>query len=593
MGSDERPVVEAFLLVDAPSQRLSYWTKALAALDSPQAPPLANVIALYDAHADQAVLSLRYHASPRDPAPLAFVGDIAMVAEVGLIQFGELSSRERQRFSTERLGRCSIAIDHKHQVVEALQELVRRLRFQRAASPTPRSTTSEPVPAVFAKGTRDELAALSPPASAPTPRGRSATAAPPGDPWKSHPPDSSQSRDPAAPEGPQQFVDSTRIIVDDELRYRVPPPLPRAVRRTADAASSPRQEAPRASSSPENAAGHGAPNRGLRRTTDLPPVGQVDVRTTILARYLRSGKWLPTRVASLSLKGATLMTGALPRVDDTVDVALSFAGHRALVRGNVDRATAQDAAVCGASTFGVQFDLDAASRRQLTTLLTAARDAHVTIKPPPARSTRRFVVEWSMCVGTSRGIIKADAFDVSLGGMFVRPAVALELGATCSISIVLDDGDTVVTGRAKVVRQLDEHSAAACGLSPGFGLSIVEMTDIHRRQWDAFIARIERRAGKRVLVGAPPARLAKLQAILSAAGYAVMGSGDPGSLVELANADARPVDAALIDSRWLVDGGLGSWVENVLSARQVPCVRAAGDARGARMSVDELLAIAD
>jgi len=342
------------------------------------------------------------------------------------------------------------------------------------------------------------------------------------------------------------------------VRYCVPPPLPRAARHTANS----------------------------------PPATESDVQTTISAHCLRSGKWLPSRVASLSLKGASLMTSALPRRDDWVDVALSYAGHHAVVRGKVDNvASSQGAAATGSSTFGVHFDLDTSSRRQLTALLTAARAAHVTIKPTPPRTFRRFIVEWPMCVGTTRGIIKAEAFDVSLRGMFVRPIVALEVGTTCTFSMVLDDGGPVVTGRARVVRQLNEQSATACGVCPGFGLSITEMTDISRQRWDSFIGRIERRAGKRVLVGAPPTRLAKLQAILSAAGYAVIGSDDPGSLVQMANADSRPADAALLDSRWLVVGGLGSWVEHALSSRNVPCIRAQGDARGARTSVDELLRV--
>ena len=44
--------------------------------------------------------------------------------------------------------------------------------------------------------------------------------------------------------------------------------------------------------------------------------------TMIYARYLRGGRWVPVRVGALSLKGAALLTGALPRLDDRVDVAL-------------------------------------------------------------------------------------------------------------------------------------------------------------------------------------------------------------------------------------------------------------------------------
>src|SRR5205814_256149 len=100
----------------------------------------------------------------------------------------------------------------------------------------------------------------------------------------------------------------------------------------------------------------------------------------IHARYLRSGKWVPVRIAALSLRGAALMSGALPRTGDHVDIALAFAEHRALVRGPVQKvSTKEETALTGTATFSVLFDLDDSGRRQLTQLLTAARTAHVTI----------------------------------------------------------------------------------------------------------------------------------------------------------------------------------------------------------------------
>jgi len=287
------------------------------------------------------------------------------------------------------------------------------------------------------------------------------------------------------------------------------------------------------------------------------------------------------------------MTGALPRLHDHVDVALSYGGHRALVRGAVGKvSTMTEAAQTGASTFSVAFELDQASRRQLTALLTAARAANVTIKPPPPRATRRFVVEWPVCLGTMRGAMKADALDISTTGMFVRPVVALPLDTVLNFSVVLDDGHGPVAGRAKVVRHLTAEEAAACGLSSGFGLSVVDMGTGDEQRWRQFISRIERRAEKRVLVGATPQRLDELQAVLSGAGYAVMGGTDPGTLVQLASSDARPVDAALIDESWLDNGASTSWVESLFSARNVPCATLRGDTRRARAQLDELLAIA-
>ena len=117
------------------------------------------------------------------------------------------------------------------------------------------------------------------------------------------------------------------------------------------------------------------------------------------------------------------------------------------------------------------------------------------------------------------------------------------------------------------------------------------MSDADRERWVAFVHRVERRADKRVLIGAAPARLAELQSALAAAGYAVTGGTDPGALVQLASSDARPVDAALIDANWLTPGAGASWVESLFSARNVPCLTMQGDSRRARPAIDKLLAV--
>ena len=313
---------------------------------------------------------------------------------------------------------------------------------------------------------------------------------------------------------------------------------------------------------------------------------------TIYARYLRGGRWVPIRIGALSLRGATLMAGALPRSEDRVDVALTYAGHRAIVRGTVTKvSTRQEAATSGAATFVVAFELDDAARRQLTVLLTTARAANVTIKPPAPRSTRRYPVEWPICLGTVRGAVRAEALDVSSDGMFVKPLHALSIDAILTFSVVLDDGLSPVSGRTRVVRHLSDGEAQAAGLVAGYGLSILEMAEPDRARWSAFLARIEKRASKRVLIGASAVRLAELQGGLVAAGYAVTGSTDPGAIAQLAGGDARPVDAALVDAAWVSDGQAASWIEALFSARNVPCVTIHGDARRARIAIDRLLSV--
>jgi hypothetical protein len=324
----------------------------------------------------------------------------------------------------------------------------------------------------------------------------------------------------------------------------------------------------------------------------LPARSLASESGVIQGRYLRSGRWVPIRIGSLSLKGAALMAGALPRIDDRVEVALAFDKHRALVRGAVAKvSTMEEAATTGATTFSVTFELDDESRRELTALLTAARAARVTIKPPPARSTRRYPVEWPVCFGTMRGAVRAEALDVSVDGMFVRPLHALSLDANLTFTVVLDDGEPPMSGRARVVRSVSDSEAKPKGLTPGYGLVILEMSDTDRERWCAFLARVEKRASKRVLVGAAPARLTELQAELVAAGYAVTGGSDRDIIAQLASAEARPVDAALIDAAWLVGGNAPSWVDSLFASRNVPYVAMHGDARRARIAIDRLLAV--
>lgn len=312
----------------------------------------------------------------------------------------------------------------------------------------------------------------------------------------------------------------------------------------------------------------------------------------IYARYFRSGRWVPLRIGALSLRGAALMTGALPRVDDAVQIALAYADHRAIVRGTVHKvSTQEEAARRGAAGFSVAFELDESSRGQLTALLQAARAANVTIKPPPPRGGRRFPVQWPVCIGMSSGPVRVEALDVSREGMFVRQVPGLVRDQAVGFSVALDDGGGPVCGNARVVRFLDEAAARSSGLAPGHGLRIAEMPGADRARWEAFIARIERRAELRVLIGATTSRMRELQGRLAAAGYAVAVATDPGALVQLASGHERAVDACLIDAGWSPPGSTTTWSEALFPTRAVPCIAMHGDVRRAREAIDQVLSI--
>lgn len=563
------PLVEAFLIVDQPRQRLGHWSHALSPLDDQAAPPLANVRAFWDPTTDQALINLAYDPFALGTDRLHYVVEIALLAELGMIQPAELSRGDRKRFLEERLARCALRVDNQRNVVGALVELVRMIRELKspAGRIVPRGDTADPIILVKAKGTRDNLPQSTLPMPPPL-RARVEASPPPTRVVTGHVV-RNQHRAPTVqmtPEEIERHASETAADIAPGESLRMP-----TARMDADVATD-------------------------RMPTTPPPIpsreapAQPQPSNVIYARYLRSGRWVPIRVGALSLKGASMMAGALPRINDHVDVALSFAGHRALVRGSVGKVSSmEEALVSGASSFNVNFQLDDASRRQLTALLTAARAAKITIKPAPPRTARRFPVDWAFGLQTNKGIVKSEALDVSRDGMFVHPQHALSLGSIVTFSTVLDDGGAPVAGRARVVRHITESDARSCGLAAGYGLYISEMGDDDRTRWIAFVGRIERRSERRILIGAAPQRLQELQADLAAVGYAVTGATDPGALVQLASADVRPVDAALLDAGWLTPQTSPEWVESLFAARNVPCLQLHGDARRARAVVDQLL----
>ena len=412
--TDMTPLVEAYLLIEQPRQRFGHWCHALGALDSPAAPPLASVVALYDPTTDQAVLNLRYDELALGPRKLEFVVEVALLAEVGMIQPAELSDGERRRFLTERLTRCTVQIQTQRSAIGALSELVRRLRDQRTGSRPPpfkeRGDTNDPVPLISAKGTRDDIPQLERRPKT-NPDGASDVARITPARARTNPQIAQGSSGDAEPEkfprptSPHRHVVSRSSRAATVVATDMPDDYVNEFDDPPATAPAPYVQLARAQSPSDS--------QSLPQVT---PIG--NEANTIYARYLRSGKWVPIRIGALSLKGAALLTGALPRLHDHVDVALSYAGHRALVRGAVGKVSTMTEA---AQTFSVAFELDQASRRQLTVLLTAARAANVTIKPPPPRATRRFVVEWPVCLGTMRGAMKAEALDISTTGMFVAP----------------------------------------------------------------------------------------------------------------------------------------------------------------------------
>jgi hypothetical protein len=309
------------------------------------------------------------------------------------------------------------------------------------------------------------------------------------------------------------------------------------------------------------------------------------------ARFLRGGQWSPARLRSLSARGAYLVTGAPPRISDVVHVALDLDDRSALVRGVVYHVTtARDATTTGSSGFAVRFASDASpARSRLLELLQEARNRGVVIKPPPPRASMRFPMRWPIELHGAHPS-HVDALDVSSGGLFVN-APLLAIGSRLAITIPVDVGDPPIELSATVVRTVTTSAALARGLSPGAGLAISDVSEGDGVRWQRFLSRVERRATRTVLVGASMPRLEAITRALADAGYAVAPCTDPGTLIRLADAGSLP-DAAVIDCSMLEQGVEAGWLEQMFTARQVPCITVRGEAHRTRLVVDRLLAVA-
>jgi hypothetical protein len=285
------------------------------------------------------------------------------------------------------------------------------------------------------------------------------------------------------------------------------------------------------------------------------------------------------------------VTGAPPRLNDEVHVALELAALSVVVRGAVYHVTtARDAAETGSSGFAVRFPVDPGPMRdRLVELLHRARAEGVVIKPPPSRTSVRFPVRWPVELRSSGGTY-GDALDVSLGGLFLSSQMPLRDEVVTAV-VPIDVGDPPIELQVRVARAITSADATLRGLTAGYGLEIVDMSDGDRVRWTRFLGRVERRAARTVLVGAAPRRLEAIARALTDAGYAVTSSADAGALVRLADGPQLP-DVAVIDDSLLEQGVSAAWLEQMFTQRQVPCITVRGDATRARLVVDRLLAVA-
>ncbi len=597
------PTYEIFLVLPHARAGLPAMTRALEPLTRGPIPSPLGADVYYRKATDIALLAIRFDERQVTHDDLTWLADLAAGAGVPLLDPTRLKERDRRRFYDSYLRGYDLVLEDLSAPIAALAALGHDLKLPNMPVPAPRRREVDTEVPIFTEPTGFPVPPTTPP---PLPRAVTEPPLPPRVKGR-------RLGSPAAhvvariPRPPATHTANTttrrpsanRLLTEREPEAAAPikpgpPPDPsaadgakplgkqRARTRRDTTPATPIAKKPARDGSRKVANGSG-PHPVI---DEPPPPPEIDVR------YLRGSEWVTARLRSLSLRGAYLVTGALPRPGDTVHIALGFRGAGAMMSGHVYHVTTvEDAAETGSSGFAIRFPQQPSSQReQLVALLRRARAAGVTIKPPPARVAVRFPVHWPVRLGTRFGGITAEAQDVSTGGMFLVVERELPDGDLL-FQLPLDNDDAAISGRARTVRRVNDQMAMARGLSKGYGLLITELSDLDERRWTCFLERVRRRSERRVVVGARGPRFDALMQCLASAGYVVSGARDAESVLRLAEAEHRPPDGALIDSSLLAHQERTS-LESALAERGVRVISSAREEPvRARAVIDRMLDI--
>lgn len=584
------PTYELFLVVDHPRRVLPELCTLLGRPDELTIPPQLGADAYYRSQTDVALLALRFDERRLTHRDLDELEQLAVGAGLALLDPARLSDVDRRRFYDSYLNSYEVQIEDLDDAGIAAAELLERLggsapRRARAGS-VPMTAEDTQVP-IFTDR-RARTAPLQPPSHAGHPPPLPPVVA--GMRLGSSPGDEDAEDTPV--ESAIDPVGGNRLATVREELDRELPSGPITSVEPAEPRGKQRQRTRRLTTPATPLAKQPKDRRGKVASGSGPhdAIDDAAAPPEIDARYLRGGDWVPARLRSLSLKGAYLVTGALPRPGDVVHLSLGFRGTGAMISGSVYHVTTvEDAAHTGSSGFAVRFESDDTSeRRQLTALLKHARAAGISIKPPPARVAVRFPVEWPVRLGTRLGGIRGAVLDVSVGGMFLRTERELTTDEVV-FRMPLDNQDAGITGRARPVRRVDDQMALERGLQRGYGLVIVELSDLDERRWSCFLERVRRRTERRILIASARTRGRELADGLRSSGYAVSLACDHTAVFELLRTGSRPPDVAVIDPSFVADVADRRRIETALATLAVPQVTPPGAVTEARAAVDRML----
>ncbi len=588
---------EVFLVLERFSSSFDKFITTTAQLDVSKVSPILGVDVYYRHETDVALLGLRFERKPSTRAAIKRLSQRAGRLDMPLLDPSRLGEGDQHTFYRSYLQLYRAHVEDGQEIRDALMELGYRLDLVKE-----RTRPSEKI-------VRELIAS-----STPTPvkdrasmyrLSRQANKTPPGGQRTSPYPNVSnpaRKRRRAELTGPHRKAPRRSRGVSNHARS-----LPRVS--LAEQAAAARTRAKRKSSRSRvvdheqvtKAELHAArgKNKPRARTNTLPATpnarservaavgsGSHEAISPIEVRFVRGDRWLAGRLATLSSKSAYIITTAPLRVGDLAHVAIEFNRHTAMVYGNVHHVTTpEDATQAGIGGFSVVFaNLHGKVRADFLALLHAARKSGVRLTRPPQRKAIRFPVAWPVRISTPREGFRANALDMSTGGMFV--ATDHNIDTRSDIRLPLDTGGAPIQGTALVVRQVTDAMANSRGLSAGYGLQLDLEHDADRYQ--QLLLRVQLRADKRILIGASPERLQSLSNGLSAVGYSTAGASDPTALARLTT---TPADIAIVDTS-LVQGVGNSWVRRVFTSRNITCLSTNREpVENTRATVDNILRV--
>jgi hypothetical protein len=564
---------ELFVILEAFSRRCGDFVHLLAPTnESGLGTPWTESDIYYQRETDVALLALSVSPDTADPARVACLLAITEKARLPVLDPKRLPEADRTDFYETYLKSYSVHIDRCDGPHTALLRLCAELSLDVSeSSPEPvqrkrrQSSVPPPIPADAAVDVpftpTPEIEAEPPPPDAPAdPAVRIARAS-------------------TEPLAPRQWPEPLKT------RAKSPPLPSRAQSVDEDAVETAEIEHPpdfeSHSETRPNVTGH-----------SLPPIATVvaDAETpAVSVRFLRGDRWVTGRVRNLGVRSAHIATAARPRTRDLIPVEFGFRDLRAQIVGQVIEVTHRtDDSPSG---FKIMFPTEeGVARRRLIALLMEARAAGITLEPPPVRNATRLPIRLPTRLRTAIGEVAAAALDISTAGLFLATDYELR-SDDFSFQIPLDLGGPPLRGRASVVRSVSADTASARGLHRGYGIAITEIGDSERARLEGFLARVEKRIARRVLVVADADRAQELASSLTAVGYAASSYSDPDSVDQLLSTDPHPPDVAVLDQTQ-TDIRRARWIRRLFERRGVPCISARDlSAEDARQSVDRVLLI--